>query len=314
MGGAQPLRFACGPGGRVKCAAVPTRSLVLVSLLAACGARPQLPDSGTALSDAGDPPDSGAATRDSGEAHDGGGGGFDAGVGGDGGTGLVDRDLDGLDDALEERLAIDYLPNLSLHPNDDCPLGLLAYRARPHPLDPKLVMILYDHLYERDCGIGSHVGDNEVFAITVNPAKPAPAGITALKTISHQNTVCQKITACGTCGDLAACDQAPDGRPRVYASRDKHGTYVQKSSCMVVAICTDDCAVGDQRGVPLANVGEPNAHLIEDLTAAGFITADAGWTATELFHFDPWGPEKFGGAGKPSEDFPDPAFDTAPCE
>jgi hypothetical protein len=199
--------------------------------------------------------------------------GADAGV--DAGTdaGITDRDLDGLDDVYEARIAADYLPSLSLHPRDDCPLGLIIYRLRRHPADPSLLFILYDHLYERDCGIGSHTGDNETFAITVNPSKPAPAGITAMKAIAHQNTLCEKVTACGTCGGLAACDVNAQGRPRRYASRNKHGGYVQKSVCTLISVCPDDCAVGEQTGVPLVNVGEPNARLVEDLTAAEVVRA-----------------------------------------
>lgn len=310
MDGSQPLPVAIGTAPGVKVRPVLTRQSVAVVLLVACGTRPAALDAGVEPDDAGVEVD-GGATPDSG-VPDSGASSTDGGADG-GSVTFADLDLDGLDDALEARLAHDYLPNLSLHPRDDCPLGVIIYRLRPHPVDPSLIMILYDHLYERDCGIGSHVGDNETFAITVNPAKPAPAGITAMKAISHQNTPCQKITACGACGGLAACDLTPDGRPRLYASRDKHGGYAQKSACQVLAICTDDCAAGDQLGVPLANVGEPDAHLIEDLTAAGYITADAGWTRSEVFNFNPWGPAKFGGAGAPSGDLVDPAFDTVAC-
>ena len=292
--------------------AVLIRRSAVVFLLLACGTRPALIDGGVAPEDAGSEVD-----VDAGDAVD--AGSFDADAGFDAGTTVdagitVDRDGDGLDDAFEERVARDYLPNLSLHPQDGCPLGVILYRVRKHPTDASLLMVLYDHLYETDCGIGGHTGDNEVFAVTVNPGKPAPAGITAMKAISHQNTACQKITTCGSCNGLAACDLDAASRPRVYASRGKHGTYVQKSVCTLISICPDDCAAGDQLGVPLANAGEPGAPLIRDLTDAGLITADAGWTKTELFNFDPWGPEKFGNAGRPSEDFGDPAFDTAACQ
>ena len=309
LAGTQGGAFASEPRPGIKVRRVLIRRSVVVVLFLACGTRPGVFDAGVDAEDAGGETDAGAT--DAGFA-DSGTAATDAGT--DGGVSIVDRDLDGLDDALEARIAQDYLPNLSLHPRDDCPLGLIIYRLRPHPADASLIMILYDHLYERDCGIGSHVGDNETFAVTVNPAKPAPAGLTAMKAISHQNTACQKITACGTCSGLAACDLTPDGRPRLYASRDKHGGYAQKSACQVLAICTDDCAAGDQLGVPLANVGEPDAHLIEDLTAAGYITADAGWTRSEVFNFNPWGAAKFGGAGAPSGDLVDAAFDTVACQ
>src|SRR6185436_15016657 len=112
---------------------------------------------------------------------------------------------------------------------------------------------------------------------------------TAMKAIAHQKTLCEKVTACGTCSGLSACDVGDGGHPLLYASKGKHGSYAQRSSCSVLAVCTDDCtSVAEQLGVPMLNVGEPNAHLVEDLTDAGFITTANGWTRTELFHFDPW--------------------------
>ena len=134
-------------------------------------------DSGVVLVDAG--VDSGVP--DAGEAD---AGAPDAGVpdaGVDAGMPSGDLDGDGLDDAYEARLALDYLPVQGVHPQDGCPLGGIVYRARKHPLDPTLVFIVYVHLFERDCGITSHVGDNEVFSVTINPATPAPGGITAMR-------------------------------------------------------------------------------------------------------------------------------------
>ncbi|MBL8949204.1 MAG: hypothetical protein JNK82_00405 [Myxococcaceae bacterium] len=280
----------------------------MLLVLLACGTRPTPFDAGLdtdAGSDAGDEADAGTAVADAGTV-------VDAGALVDAGT-LVDLDRDGLDDALEARLAVEYLPSLSLHPNDECPLGGMIYRARPHPMNPALVFIVYSWLFERDCGIGSHVGDNEAFGVTINPARPPPLGLTAVKAISHQNTLCQKVTACGACAGLDPCEAGDGGRPRLYSSRNKHAGYVQKKSCVLLAICTDDCAAGERFGVPLVNVGEPGAHLVEDLTDAGFITADAGWTRAEVFHFNPWGPDDFGGAGAPAGDLVDPAFDTPAC-
>jgi hypothetical protein len=281
----------------------------LLVLVAGCGTRPPVePD------DAGQPELDAGSTDDAGQVIDAGApdagttGGFDGGY--DAGA---DLDRDGLPDAFEERIAVDYLPSLSLHPSDGCPLGGLAYRVRPHPRDPALLHIVFTYLFERDCGIGSHVGDNEAFGITVNPAKSAPEGITAMKAISHQKTLCEKVTECGSCNGLKACDAGDAGRPRLYSSRGKHGGYVDKSVCTLVAICPDDCAAGERLGVPLVNVGEPSAHLVNDLTDAGFITAANGWTRSELFHFDPWGPVDFGGAGLPADDLVDPSFDTAAC-
>ena len=111
----------------------------------------------------------------------GGGSGGGAGVGGGSAdAGIIDLDRDGLDDAWENAIARAYLPILAGHPQDACPLDGFVYRIHKHPQDPALIHIIYDHLYQDDCGLGGHVGDDEVFAITVNPAKPAPLGITAM--------------------------------------------------------------------------------------------------------------------------------------
>ncbi len=284
--------------------------LITAALSLQCGTKPPV------VVDAGEP-DAGAPEVDAGEV--------DSGVTTDAGTadageqdagvvdaGPVDLDGDGLDDALELSLAQAYLPVLAVHPQDGCPLGGIVFRARRHPLDPTLVFIIYDHLFQRDCGLTSHPGDNEVFAATINPATPAPAGLTALRAISHQGTICQKVGTCGTCGTLSACEQNASGRPIVYFSKDKHGGYTTLSSCNTLT-CLDQCAVGDRPGVPLVNAGEPTAHLTEDLTDAGFITAANGWTDASLLHFNPWGTVDFGGAGNVAGDLIDPAFDTPAC-
>jgi hypothetical protein len=243
----------------------------------------------------------------------GGGAATDAGTGGglpDGG--IVDLDHDGLDDTFEENLARSYLPVLSVDPNDKCPLDAIVYRVRKHPQDPALIHIIYDHLFQDDCGLTSHVGDNEVFAITVNPSKPAPQGITAMKAISHQNTPCQKITTCGTCMALTACELNASSRPRVYSSKDKHGSYTSLTGCNQLT-CLDTCVVADRPNVPMINAGEPNGHLTEDLTDGGLITTANGWTKMQLFHVNPWAPVNFGGAGSIAGDLVDPGFDTAAC-
>ncbi len=226
----------------------------------------------------------------------------------------VDLDQDGLDDGREMELALAYRPHLSLHPDDGCPLGAIVLRVRPHPGDPSLVHIIYDHLFEDDCGATSHVGDNEVFAVTVDPAVPAPGGIRAIRAIAHQSTPCQRVSECGACGEMDACgtvDRAGQAWPVVYSSRDKHGSYV--SGCQWS--CLDACELataGDDP--PMVNAGEPDGHLVEDLTAAGLITEEAGWREPSLFGVSPWDPDHdFGSAGNIAGDLTDPAFDTPTC-
>ena len=68
-------------------------------------------------------------------------------------TPFVDQDGDGLDDLRELQLAADYEPFISLDPGDGCPLDGLLVRVRPHPADPSKVLIVYDQLFQHDCGL-----------------------------------------------------------------------------------------------------------------------------------------------------------------
>jgi len=229
----------------------------------------------------------------------------------------VDNDQDGLDDIREQRLAENYLPFVSLDPGDGCPLDGFVVRVRPHPTDATKILIVYDHLFQRDCGLNGHVGDDEVFGILIDPTRPAPAGILAIRTASHQGTICERATECSTCGDNRnACDLAMDGGaqwPVLYASKDKHGQYATKSSCGV-GTCFDTCTLNASRRVaPIVNAGEPEHPLVHDLTDQGFITAANGWTEATLSHVDPWAPGDFGSAGAIADDLIDPAFVPGLC-
>lgn len=233
---------------------------------------------------------------------------------------IVDLDHDGLDDAREQQLAESYVPYISLDPNDNCPRSGIVARVRPHPDDAMKVLIVYSHLFERDCGINGHVGDNEAFGILIDPAIPAPAGILAIRTASHQNTLCERVTECSTCpGDhRTPCDQAADGStmwPVLYASKGKHGQYASGGSCSLTSTCFDVCTLNANRArPPIVNVGEPTAALTHDLTADGFITSGNGWTEPALMHHDPWNTSvDFGDAGNVADDLADDEFVPALC-
>jgi len=176
-----------------------------------------------------------------------------------------------------------------------------------------LIHVVYDHLFQDDCGITGHVGDNEAFGVTVDPTIPAPLGIISVVAISHQNTACENISTCGTCAGLDACDTGSIGGedfPAVYSSKDKHGGYV--NGC-TVADCFDSCTLAaTSADPPMVNAGEPDGKLIDNLTTQGFITAENGWTEQSLFDFDPWDlTTDFGSAGNVAGDLDDPAF--VPC-
>jgi hypothetical protein len=139
-----------------------------------------------------------------------------------------------------------------------------------------------------------------------------------MKAISHQGTPCERVSSCGQCGGLAACQSLMRGGaawPAIWPSRGKHGLYVNRSQrCTLVTTCADACEDnGTSASPPMVNAGEPARALVHDLTTGGFITAQNGWQSAALMHFDPWADQKFGGAGNVSQDLVDPAFDTPVC-
>jgi hypothetical protein len=214
---------------------------------------------------------------------------------------VVDVDGDGLDDEVEARLARDYLPYLSDDPADGCGLSGIVHRVRPHPADPAFVSIVYVRLYNEDCGLNGHMGDDEVFGISVDPRLPAPAGIVSMVAIGHQDTICEQVTACGRCPGQEACTTTMVGGvavPVVFASKDKHANYVLPGRCSWLS-CLDRCTLAPTPTVPpMVNAGEPGRHLINDLTAQGFVTRANGWTHTLLFNVGPWDTQRqFGGGG-----------------
>lgn len=230
----------------------------------------------------------------------------------------TDLDGDGLDDAYEAKVASDYLPFLSFDPGDGCPRALIVYRVYPHPEAPKTRLhVIIDTLLEIDCGASGHTGDNEVFAMTIDPSKPAPGGILAMRAISHQATACEKITNCGTCAGLAACTMATRKGamfPVVFYSKDKHGPYLKESDCDNACFFTNFCTLAPTPTEPkMVNAGEPGKPLVNDLTKAGYITTANGWTEMSVFNYDVWGGKEFGKAGIVSDDLVDKAFLTPGC-
>ncbi len=235
------------------------------------------------------------------------------------GEASVDLDEDGLDDAYEAKVAAEYLPFMSVDPDDDCPRAVIVYRLRPHPDAPSTrLLLVVDTLFEKDCGAAGHPGDNEVFGVTIDPSKPAPAGILAVRAISHQSTACEEKTTCGSCGGLDACTTAAKGGvagyPVVFYSKGKHGAYASEGKCDGACFLTNWCTLAKEPfTAPMVNAGEPDRPLVNDLTKAGFVTVANGWSEKDVFDYDVWSGEDFGGAGNVADDLVDPAFVTPAC-
>jgi hypothetical protein len=286
------------------------RSAVLALLLTACGAGgvTSTPPSEASVEDSALETSVDSGNEDSGAPD----------VSADTTPAMTDLDGDGLDDALEDKIAAEYLPFLSFDPTDTCPRSVIVFRLYPHPdaKDTRLHLIV-DTLFEKDCGASGHVGDNEVFGVTIDRSKPAPAGILAVRAISHQGTSCEAITNCGTCAGLTACETAMRKGslfPVVYYSKNKHGAYLQDGKCDNACFFTNFCTLAPTPSEPkMLNVGEPGKPLVKDLTSAGLITTASGWTEMSVFNYDPWGDKEFGKAGKVGEDLIDKAFLTPAC-
>jgi hypothetical protein len=246
---------------------------------------------------------------------DAGGGGV---ANGDGGADAsananADDDGDGIPDATEAMLAAEYMPFVSIHPNDGCRVHGLLYRLSPHPKDPKRLTMWVDVLYNEDCGANGHPGDDEMFSVAIDPTKPGANGILAVRGISHQGTPCEHDTTCGVCNGMTACSTGMKGGaayPAVYPSKDKHGNYADMGTCSGSFICDfGGCALDAQSDdSPMVNAGEPGHPLVHDLTTDAFVTAANGWTESSLMHFDPWKPGIFGGAGDVSQDLVDQSY------
>ena len=229
-----------------------------------------------------------------------------------------DADGDGIDDSTELSLAKSYFPYFSVASDDGCPLHGVLFRLTPHPADRTKIAIWYIVLFEHDCGIrslgglGSHLGDDEVFGEIVDPSRPAPEGILALRAVSHQNTTCERVTSCGSLGNCRPCMTAQkNGQPYpvVFSSRDKHGGYASESACKRWLCERGGCTLSPAPDAPMfVNAGEPGRPLTRDLTAAGLITLGNGWTEPSLLNFDPWGGHDFGGAGNVTDDLIDDSF------
>jgi hypothetical protein len=227
----------------------------------------------------------------------------------------VDADGDGIDDDAELALAKAYFPYYSLDSREDCSLHGVLFRLTPHPRDKTKFAIWYVVLYERDggrYGMGSHVGDDETFSALVDPSVAPPAGILALRAISHQNTILERKTTCGSINGCTRCDTtnlAGELYPVVFVSASKHGQYVSELACDTWPNDFGACSLRKAPDeAPFVNAGEPVSPLCRDLTTNGFITPGNGWSEPSLLHFDPWANHKFGRAGNVTEDLVDPAF------
>jgi hypothetical protein len=190
-----------------------------------------------------------------------------------------DLDRDGIADHLEQALLEKFAPTLllargecdgvpaSFVPNVLAPRVLArdatlygqAFRV-PSTGDRVLVELHFFHLWAKDCGRRGHDLDVEhVSAIVFAPGLESPASTWIADVwyaAAHQGSVCDASS-----GARASVIGAAVSGPRVFVSRGKHASYLDRGQCKG-GCGGDEC--GDDRVVTpsrIINIGESDAPL-----------------------------------------------------
>ncbi|MBN2359841.1 MAG: hypothetical protein JXR83_10335 [Deltaproteobacteria bacterium] len=208
----------------------------------------------------------------------------------------ADADGDDLVDAWEE-MALELLrPRLRLDEGEDLlgdPAAVVAaighiYPTSLAPLEVRaLIVIGYSRDYGSCLGISAHNGDTERVALRlVALTAPGDVVVSAAFTAAHDGAPLDhnRLLAGDELQEMEFVDGESGPRWLVYASEDKHASYVSVADCEFSDIpCFDeDCSpdgVADPSAFellpPVVNAGEPAAPLVEDLAALGFAGEDA---------------------------------------
>ena len=190
----------------------------------------------------------------------------------------IDSDQDGMSDALEQALLIQFAPAFMVARHDcseipaefapdmktptvkaeDGTIYGQVFPAKSSSGDLPLAEIHYYHLWKRDCGPHGHLLDTEHVAVLVcaSDSHPDSARWKAVYwyAAAHENTVCDvsQITRASTL-------HAEEHGAKVWISPGKHASYLNETLCQ--AGCGADKCVGMMALTPskIVNLGEP-AH------------------------------------------------------
>ncbi len=183
-----------------------------------------------------------------------------------------DSDHDGLSDALEQKLLVQFAPSFQIGradcagrpveflpeptPTASSNVGVIYGQVSPVASQPGTVEIHYFHLWSRDCGEHGHPLDAEHVSALVRASsadlQTATWHAVAWYAAAHEHTVCD-VSQIARATTLHAVDHGAT----VWISPDKHASYLEQSLCR--AGCgADRC----EQMVPLAvsailNLGEP---------------------------------------------------------
>ncbi len=188
----------------------------------------------------------------------------------------LDSDHDGLSDAVEQSLLVQFAPAFHVAPNDCSgrPATFTPGLQLPHPatedgtiygqVSPaksstatdRQVEIHYFHLWRVDCGAHSHPLDTEHVAVLVHATGPdlASAHWKALfwYAAAHENTVCD-VSQIARASTLHAVDGGAD----VWISPGKHASYLNETLCFRGCGADRCTAMVPLPTRNLVNLGEP---------------------------------------------------------
>jgi hypothetical protein len=191
----------------------------------------------------------------------------------------IDSDGDGLSDALEQSLLVQFAPNFMMHPADcsgvpaDFVPGLSTPKVQaenatiygqvfPAKLSQEsapLVEIHYYDLWRRDCGPHGHPLDTEHVSVLVRASSPdlSSAKWKALYWFAsaHQDTVCD-VSQIARASTLHAQEHGAT----VWISAGKHASFLNQALCRHGCgsdVCEDVRPVVISKIINLGEVGKP---------------------------------------------------------
>lgn len=193
-------------------------------------------------------------------------------------SGLLDSDHDGLSDALEQSLLVQFAPTFMIgrHDCSDVPAEFKTDSVKPvvksenrtiygevfpakgpakgPNVEGRVVEVHFYHLWKKDCGEHPHPLDAEHVAVLVRSSGDSPAKWTAMYwyAAAHENTVCD-VSQIARASTL----KAEDHGAKVWVSPGKHASYLNATLC--VRGCGADRCDEMKTLAPgkLINLGEP---------------------------------------------------------
>lgn len=185
----------------------------------------------------------------------------------------VDSDHDGLSDAQEQALLVQFEPRFMIS-RDDCssrPAEFVPFLARPvvqadndtiygqafpHGGHPEQIELHYYDLWRKDCGQAGHALDAEHVSVLLDRDGVAGWKARYWYAASHENTVCDasQIARAGSLG-------AEQRGPTVWISNGKHAAFLSREICRRgcgADECRNEESLATQK---IVNVGETAAAM-----------------------------------------------------